>query len=272
MTSSAELEDYLTESESSEIHALIGLMYSRLSPESRKLATEYAQPGAIPPSCSEARRRLCGRIVALLGWYGSNAMAYGWRRLLRVDAGKPYLGILRDVVKVLNHQLPRKERQALPLATGVSDFEQKVTEILLRLRFHEKTAEEIVQILRESGLEKDIAKDVVRRYGPGLASVGLPMLSTFLGKKTVMVMVQQMVVAIVGRYIGREAALQMAKRLAVKVAQKTLTRLINWVGWVLLAADVTMFACAPARRITVKVVLFIALNRVGKQMESTEQT
>ena len=266
VTSSSALENYLCGCASGEIHALIGLMRSRLSPESRRLAEGFPSPDSIPDPNTEGRQELCCRIVALLGWYGSNAVAYTWRKTFRADAGKPYLGILRDVVRVLNRRLPRKQRQMLPLASGVSDFEQQVVEILLRLRFHKKNPEEVVQILQESGLEEDIAKEVGRRYGPGLASVGLPMLTKFLGKRTVMAMVQQMVVAIVGRYIGKEAALQMAKQIAAKIAQKTLTRLISWVGWALLVLDVGMFVAAPARRITLKAVPFIALNRVRKQL------
>jgi hypothetical protein len=257
MTSSAELENYLCACESCEVHALIELMRSRLSPESEKLAKEHLSLDSIPSPRSEDRQKVCGRIVALLGWYGSNAVAYVWRKTFQVQAGKPYLGILRDVVRGLNRRLPRKQRQVLPLAASVSDFEQKVVEILLRLRFHKKSPEEIVQILQESGLEEDIAKEVAGRYGPGLASVGLPILTAILGKKTVMVMVQQLLVAIVGRYIGKEAASLMAKRIAVKIAQKTLTRLITWVGWALLALDIAMFAAAPARRITLKAVPFM---------------
>ena len=268
MTSNDELTKYLAACDSEDVQALIGLLKSKLSPSSRNLAGEYPSLDAVPAAGTDERFDLCRRIVSLLGWYGANAIAYTWRKVFRGDGGKAYLGILRDVVRLLNHRLPRKHREKLPVATGVPELEQKTVEILLALQFHDKKTEEIVQILEESGLEREVAEDVARRYGPGLASVGLPILTKFLGKKTVMTIVQQMLVAIVGRFVGKEAASQMAKRIAVKIAQKTLTRLISWVGWALLASDLVMFAAAPARRITLKVVPFLALSRVRMRLDA----
>ena len=268
MTSNDELAKYLAACDSEDVQALIGLLRSKLSPSSRKLAGEYPSLDAVPAAGTDERLELCRRIVSLLGWYGANSIAYTWRKVSQGDGGKAYLGILRDVVRLLNHRLPREHREKLPVATGVPELEQKTVEILLALQFHDKKTEEIVQILEESGLEREVAEDAARRYGPGLASVGLPILTKFLGKKTVMTIVQQMLVAIVGRFVGKEAASQMAKRIAIKIAQKTLTRLISWVGWALLASDLVMFATAPARRITLKVVPFLALSRVRKRLDA----
>lgn len=266
MTSNEELVKYLTVCDPEDVQALLGLLRSRLSPTSRKLAAEYASAGTVPAAGTDERVELSRQLVNLVGWYGANSIAYTWRKIFQGSGGKAYLGVLRDVVRLLNHQLPRKHREKLPVATGVPELEQKTVELLLALQFHDKKTEEIVQILEESGLEKEVAEDAARRYGPGLASVGLPILTKVLGKKTVMTIVQQMLVAIVGRFIGKEAASQMAKRVAVKIAQKTLTRLINWVGWVLLASDIVMFAAAPARRITLKAIPFLALSRVRMRL------
>lgn len=267
MTSNADLEAYLCRYDSDELHALIQLLCSRLSPESGRLASKYSSAGEVPGAGTNERSELCRRVVALLGWYGSNSIAYAWRRAFHGDGGKPYLGVLRDVVHLVNRRLPRKQRQEIPLAGGVQELEQKAVELLLALRFHDKKTEEIVQILEESGLEAGVAKDVALRYGPaGLAGAGLPILTKFLGKKTVMTIVQQILVGFVGRVVGKEAALQMAKRLAVKITQKMLTRLINSVAWAWLAVDVTMFVAAPARRITIKAVPFVALCRVRDRL------
>ena len=267
-TSSDELAQFLCQCGSEDVYRLIQLMKSRLSPASRRLVHRFGAIEDLPPSGTPERLEVCTEIVDLLGWYGANTVAYVRRRVFTGAGSKPYLGILRDVVRLLNKRLPRKQRHDIPTAPGVAELEQKVVEILLGLQFHNKSTEEIVQILQESGLEREVAQDVAQRYGPGLAGAGLPLLVRVLGKKTVMTMMQQLIVTIVARFIGKEAATQMAKRLAIKVAQKTLTRLLSYVGWVLLAVDILLFGVSPARRITLKAVLFVSLIRVpGRSQE-----
>jgi hypothetical protein len=266
-SSNAELEEFLGRCDPADVHALIGLMRSRLSRKSKRLAGTFGKVEEIPPSGTEERKELCTTIVNLIGWYGSNLVAYGVRRKTKGNGAKQYMGITRDVLRLLNKRLPRKERQKIPRATGIAELEQQVVEILLAMRFHKKKTDEIVQILEESGLEKDVALDIAVRHGPGgLASAGLPILTKILGKKTVMTMVQQTLVAVIGRFISEEAAKTMAKRLAVKITQKALTRLINVIGWVLLALDVVFFATSPARRMTIRIVPYVSLVRVRERL------
>lgn len=255
------------------MHALIGIMRSRFCRASLHLAKKYSSVAQIPLPSSSARAQLSGEMVELLGWYGSNTLGYGYRKLTQSKGTKPYLGILNDVAKLLNKRLPKRDRKKLPLAGGVSDLEKDVVEILLGLRFGgKKSTEKIVQILEESGLEKHVAEEVATRYGTvGLGGVSLPMLTKVLGKKSVMNIVQAMVVSIVGKFIGKEAAKQMAKRVALKITQKALTRMIIWIGWILLGADIVGFATSPARRVTVKVIPFIALVRVRERLAQEEK-
>lgn len=265
-TSNTVLEECLTQWDGGDVHALIRLLRSKLSPESRRLCEEFVDVESIPPVRTSQRRELCQRIVALLGWYASNTVAYAWRRAGGSDGGKHYLAMLNDVVRRLNKRLPKKERHKLPQAMGIAEAEEKLVELFIGLQFAKKKTEEIVQILQESGVELATANEVAREYGPGLAGAALPLLTKLLGKKTVMIMIQQMTVAIVGRFIGKQAAAQIAKRLAVKVAQKTLTRLIGVVGWALLAVDIFMFVTSPARRITMKTIPFIAMLRAQDRL------
>jgi hypothetical protein len=266
-SSNAELEKFLRRCEQLDVHALIHLTRSRLSPTSKRLAKTFAEAEEIPPSGTEERKELCTAVVNLIGWYGSNSFAYVKRRFSKGNGAKSYMGITRDVLRLLNRRLPRKERHRIPRATGVAELEQKVVEILLAMRFHNKETNEIVQILEESGLEKDVALDIAHRHGPaGLAGASLPILAKILGKKTVMTMVQQTLVAIIGKFISEEAAKTMAKRLAVKMAQKTLTRLISFIGWIWLALDVLFFATSPARRMTIRTVPYISLIRVRDRL------
>jgi len=121
-------------------------------------------------------------------------------------------------------------------------------------------------------LAEDISKEIAKKYGSvGLSGAALPVLVKYLGKKTVMNIINNMIVFFVGKFIGKEAAKQMAKRLAVKVAQKTLARSIAFIGWLLLAGDILLFAFSPARRITIKAIPFICLLRT-RQLYNTEDS
>ena len=268
-SSNADLATYLERSKTEDVHALIRLLKSRFSKRSLRLCERFKDVEIIPPPMTISRQQLSQEIVALLGWYGSNSIAYGYRKVRLRDGSKFYLGILNDVLRIFNNRLPKKERRKLARTGGVPDLEQRVVEMLLALRFHKKSTQELIQILEESGLEREVAEDLATRYGPaGLAGAGLPVLTKFLGKKTVMNIVQGLVVAIVGKFLGKEAAKQMAKRLAVVLTQKGLRRMINWIGWVLLASDAFLFLVSPARRITIKAVPFISLVRVRERLES----
>jgi len=265
------LAQYLQQCNGDELYSLIRLLKSRLCSTSVRMGERYPSVDEIPAAGTASRAELTGEIVELLGWYGSNAVAYGWRRLAGGAAGKPYLGTLRDVVGLWNKRLAKKDRKPVPMAAGVSDLETALVEILVSLRFHKKTSAEIIQILEESGLEKHVAEEVAKRYGPaGIAGLSLPILTKLLGKKTVMAIIQQLTVAVVGRFVGREAAELMVRRTALKIAQKRLTMLVNWIGWILLTLDMVSFLSSPARRVTMKAVPFIALVRVCDRLEKGE--
>ncbi len=270
-SSSNELAEYLRRCDADIVHATIQILKSRLSDASVQLAQTYHSVDDIPAPRTALRVEISQEIIKLLGWYGSNTFGYVYRKLVNGEGYKPYLGILQDVVRLFNKRLPKKDRKKLPIVTGMSDLETTLVEILVTLRFHKKTTEEIVQILEESGLEKYVAEEVAKRYGPaGLSGMSLPMLTKLLGKKTVMTIVQELAVCIVGRFVGKEAAKQMARRMALKITQKTLTRMINWIGWILFTVDVIIFVSSPARRVTMKVVPLIALSRVREQLEKGE--
>lgn len=272
-SSSNELAEYLQECEEDVIHAMIQILRSNLCDESIKLAQTYNAIVDIPVIGTESRVELGHKIIKLLGWYGSNTFAYIYRKLVKGEGAKPYLSVLQDVVRLFNKRLPKKERKNIPIAAGASDLETILVEILVSIRFQKKTNDEIVQILEESGLEKHVAEEVAKRYGPaGLVGMSLPVITKLLGKKTVMTVVQQLTVAIVGRFVSKEAAEQMAKRMALKIAQKTLTRLTNWIGWILLTVDIICFVASPARRITTKAVPLIALGRVRGRLEKGENS
>lgn len=268
-TSNDMLISFLCECDELELHTLIFMLRSRLSPKSLKLCKEYSSPQDIPEKDSPGRRPLAVDVVELLQWYGSNTAAYGARKLAKHD--KQYSAIARDVLDILRKRLPKKQRPELPRVIGVKEAEQLIVKMLIDLALCNKSPEEIAQTLQEAGLEEDAAKDAAKKYGIGLTSVGLPVLAKMLGKKTVTVMVEQITVALTYKFIGKEASTILAKRLLVKFSQKLITRILSYVGWILVGLDITLFVLSPARRVTTKAVPYIALVRVREELESTEE-
>ena len=261
-SSNESLCQFLTNCDPVDIHTFILFLKSRFSKKSLDITNRFDTVSKIPKTNSKARKELSQELVDLLGWYGSNAIAFLYRRTTKDRGSKAYLPILKDVVKIVNKKLPRKERKKIPLVAGTSDYEQIIVEIFLNMRFHKKSQEEIAQILKENGLTEKAAIEIAKKYGSvGLSGAALPALMKFLGKKTVMNIINEMIIVFVGKFIGKEAAKQMAKRLAYKLTQKTLTRFISIIGWLLLAGDALFFAVSPARRISIKVVPFISLLR-----------
>lgn len=270
-TSNVELESALAEWPSDELHALIKLLESRFSPASRRLVKAYPSADAVPPPHTPSRRDVARQVVDLVGWYGANSLGFLYRKAQGRDGAKAYLGILRDVANLRNRRLKRKNRAEIPAGLGVRDLEERVVGLIFSINFEGKSIAEIIQILEEIGLERDVAEDVAKRHGPTLtAGAGVATLVKILGKRTLMHIVQQMMIAIVSRHIGREAAIAMAKRLAVVVTQKTLARLVAGVGWMLVAVDVVSFTTGPARRVTVKAIPFICLIQMQRRLAADD--
>jgi hypothetical protein len=234
-----------------------------------KICGKYQTPDEIPAKHSQDRTALVIDLVNLVDWYGSNAIAYGIRRL-RKRTEKQYSEIVRDVSEVLRKRFPKKRRPDLPRVIAVKETEELIAKMLIDLAFYSKSTEEIAQTLHESGLEEDAARDAAKKYGPGLSGVGLPVLAKLLGKKTVTVMVEQITVALTYKFIGKEAAKALAKRLVIKFSQKLITRIVSLIGWLLVGFDITMFIISPARRITTKAIPYIALLRVRRQLDESE--
>ena len=260
--SDSDLARYLHLCDPIEVHTLLGFLRSAFSTSSKQLADLYATPSSIPLAGSDARKQLAESVVGLLKWYGSDAIAYGTRWLIGREPSVGYHVIVRDVALVMNKNLKRKDRRQLPRVATVAEWEQIVVELLVGSAFTGKTLDEIVQMLREAGLDEDAARAAAKNFGPGLAGLGLPLLVKVLGKKTVVVILEKILVALVYRFIGKEAAQTLAKVFFKKLAQRVWARALWWIGWILVAIDVLLFAASPASRITVPTVAAISIFRI----------
>ncbi len=261
------LTKFLSECNGGKIFALIGIMKSRFSSVSRKLAKQYSSKNQIPKARSKERLELAEEIGNLLRWYGSNAFAYAARQILAKIGGTHYHKILRDTARVLNKARKRKYREELPRVASVKDWEDLICSIVIKSSLDGKNPDEIGNMLKEAGFEKEAAKEAAERYGPG-GAVGamMPVVVKILGKGAVKCVIELVIIKITQQRLGREAAALLAKRLLVGVAQKAIAKILTGAGGILLAIDITLFAASPARRITVPTVVFISALRARERL------
>jgi hypothetical protein len=193
--------------------------------------------------------------------------------LLSQPGPAPYAAIARDVALRLNERQPRRERIKLPRVADAALIEEAIVRLLWGELVRNHSPEQIVTILTESGLGREHAEALLRRYGAsGLAAIGLPTMVRWLGKKTVTDIVERAMVAYLRRVLGREAAEQLLKRALMRLPQRTVARGVGLLGPAWLAVDLTLLASSPARRMTLRAVPFIACMRTCHRLAGPQQT
>ncbi|MFW6106812.1 MAG: hypothetical protein ACOC8H_01485 [bacterium] len=271
-TSNQELMAYLTSCRAEEFCFVVQLCRSRFSKKSMRLCAEIPNTGAVPPADSEERAELAGQVVDLIGRYGSNTLAYLFRKACDGKGANSYYRITHDIAKLMRSSLKKKDRPKLAHAPPLRELEELIVAMALGRMRRELTVEETEQLLREAGLGNKAPIAAAKFHGSwAIGSAALPTLVKLLGKKTVTVMINHVLVGATGKLLGKQAATAMAKRLVIKFPQKLFAKLVSVVGWALLVADVVALGTSPARRITGKVVPFIAVCRVSARMEQDRQ-
>lgn len=269
--SDSNLIGFFLECDPFELHTLVRAMKSRLSPFSRKLAEQYPNMNDIPEAYTPERTELSIKMLKVLRWYGSNAIAYGRRKIVIKEGGCHYHRILRDTARILNLSQKRKNRKKLPKVASVAEWEELICSFLLASTLKGKNPEEVATMFEEAGLDVEAAKSAAKQFVPSTAvGMSLPIIAKFLGKKTITRLIEQVLIQLTYRRIGKEAAKQMAKRLLVKVPQKTFVKLVSGVGLLLIAVDAILFFSSPARRITVPTVSMISALRSLNRLKSMD--
>jgi len=253
-----------------ELYILLNMLKSRFSPASKKLSKRYPTEDDVPDAGSEQRANLAEEIANQLRWYGSNAFAYAWRRMVYKDGGVHYHKAVRDSAKAINNFRKKKARIQLPRVVSDEDWEDLICALLIQTAFKNKTSEKIATMLEEAGLEKEAALQAAKEFGPGTTAIALPILVKILGKKTIKIIIEEVIVKITERKLGKDAALKLAKRLLIKLPQKTIAKSLSIVGWILLALDTACFLASPARRITIPTVAFISISKYRERLINSE--
>lgn len=262
--SDRELVDFLSEVDSVTIETLIQMMDTKWQVDVDNIKSDFQSTGVPDPSTSK-RAELAEKLVYILRYFGSHSISYSVRMIFSDEPGVHYSEICRDVSKNLNKQL--KKHIDIPRVASVSDYEHNICEIMLKIQFEGKTEEEIAEMLKDSGLDRDAikqtAKELAKFAGVG---TGLLALVKILGKKTVTEIISKIIVMIVAKKLGEEAAKKLAARILAKLAQKTIAKIISGVGWVLLIWD-AVDLLSPATRITIPSVCLIAAVRTARRLE-----
>ncbi len=251
-----------------ELHILLLAMKSNLSKYSKNLIAQYPKSSDLPIADTPKRLELSNDMLKLLRWYGSDTIAFSSRKLFKKTGGCHYHQILRDTAKVLNRSNKKRDRKKLPKVASVDEWEDLICSLLLIATVKKKTPEQIAIDFQESGLERDAAISAAKQFAPGsIVGITLPVAVKILGKKTVTILLEKVLIQLTYKRIGKEAAMQMAKRFLVKFSQKTFAKIISSIGWILLGADAVFFISSPARRITVPTVSMISALRSIEKLD-----
>ena len=259
-----ELVEFLSEIDTETIDTLIRMLDTFWQTDIDSLKNELSSTGA-PEAETTARIKLANKLVHIIRYFGSHNMMYGLRMVFTEEPGVHYSEICRDVCKNLNKQL--KKKIDIPRVASVSEYENMICEIMLRIQFEGKTEEEIAQMLEDAGLDEDAIKQTAKQLAKFAgAGAGLLSLVKILGKKIVTEIIGKIIIMIVAKKLGEEAAKKLAARILAKIAQKTIAKIISGIGWVLLIWDVVDLA-GPAKRITIPCVSLIASVRTVRRLE-----
>lgn len=259
---------FLVKCNNCEVFYLIKYLKSKFCKGSLKLSRLYPNEDSVPNPNTEERIKLAEDTIELLRWYGSNAIAYGLRKVAKKEGGVHYHHILHDAAKIINKTQKRKERKKLPRVASVPEWEELITEILLSKALNNlrnKSSHEIANMFKEAGLEKEVAENAAKIYGTGAVGISLPMLTKTLGKRTVKMLIENIIIQITQKRLGKDAAVALAKRLVLKFPQRVIVKMLNIIGWIWLSVDVLLFATSPARRITIPTVAFISTLRTRER-------
>ena len=213
--SSTALEAYLATCPAEVLFDLSQILGDRLG--FNGMRQRLQSPSDIPSG--EDREALAHDLVAELGYFGSNNLAYLARRTLGSEKAVGYGEVLYDVVKFLNGEL--KKKLNVPRVASVKDREQMVCSQLLGIAFQDKTEGQISQMLTEAGLDQEAKKAAaIKAAVQGGSGALVIALVKILGKKTVTAFLAATVIRLVALKVGKEAAEKLVFRVLQKVPQK----------------------------------------------------
>lgn len=262
-----ELVNFLSEIDSETIETLIRMLDTFWQTDIERIKSELLSTG-VPEAKTTARVELAKNVVHIVRYFGSHNISYGLRMIFSEEPGVHYSEICRDVCENLNKQL--KKHIDIPRVASVSEYENMICEIMLRIQFEGKTEEEIAQMLEDAGLDGDAIKQTAKELAKfAVAGTGLIALVKVLGKKIITELISKLIVMIVAKKLGEEAAKKLAARILAKCAQKTFAKIISGIGWALLIWDAVDLA-GPAKRIVIPSVSLIASVRTARRLEETE--
>jgi uncharacterized protein YaaW (UPF0174 family) len=263
--SNENLEEFLFRSPDTLVHSLAHLAGDRLGFNGLRKRVSSAED---VPQAEDERLELIREIVKEIRYFGSNNFAYLGRWVAGRERGVSYHMIVYDVSRALNRNL--KKKVAIPRVASVEDRERMICGQLLGIMFEGKDEVQIATMLDEAGLGGDAAKPAAIKAAAqaGAGSLLLALMKLF-GKKAVKEILSAIAYKIIAEKIGKEAAEQLMKVIIKKIPQKTFSRLLGWVGALLILKDFVDLA-SPGLRVTIPAVALIAALRQSETLNEVK--
>lgn len=259
----SELVDFIANSDPIVMSTLSVMMDTFTDFDTNDLRAYQSEASVV--KLTDVERKEVGRkIVYLLRYFGSHDFAYAFRRVFSDEPGVSYDEVLGDVLKQAISQ--NKSKAVVPRICSIENKERLLCEVMLGNLIQGKSESEVAEMLENSGLDKERAKESAKQILiTGGSGAGIIVLVRILGKKAVKEIVSQIIVQLISKAVGKEAAKKAAEKLLMQTAQKTVASFVSGIGWLLLAYD-AISIMSPATRITVPCVTFIASMRVANRL------
>jgi uncharacterized protein YaaW (UPF0174 family) len=265
--SNEQLEAFLFRCPDTVLHTLAHLTGDRLG--FNGLRKRISTVKDVPQSEND-RRELIKTIIRELRYFGSNNFAYLGRWITRRERGVSYHTVVYDVSRALNRHA--KKKIELPRVAAVEDRERMICGQLLGMIFEDKTDEQIATMLEEAGLGADSTRPAAIKAAIQAGGGGLLLaLTKLLGVSGVTQLLSAVAVKIVAKQIGKEAAEQLIKIVAEKVPEKAFSRLLGWIGVLLIVKDIIDLA-SPGLRVTIPAVSLIAALRQTESLRELKSS
>lgn len=259
--SNGKLEAFLFRAPDTVLHTLAHLTGDRLGFNGLRKRISSVKD---VPQTEDDRRELIETIIRELRYFGSNNFAYLGRWVTRRERGVAYHTVVYDVSRALNRHA--KKKIEIPRVASVEDRERMICGQLLGIIFEGKTDEQIATMLEEAGLGGDPAKPAAIKAAIQAGAGGLLLaLTKLVGAPGVTQLLSAVAVKIVAEKLGKQAAEQLIKIVAEKIPEKAFSRLLGWVGVILIVKDFIDLA-SPGLRVTIPAVALIASLRQAESL------
>jgi|GEM_PF-4107434 hypothetical protein len=266
--------NFITKQESWFLKYLIEAQLSDLSPDSTKLKKEYIDK--LDDLSSQDREDLANKILCQLRWYGSNSLAYIFRKTGLID-DLSYKDHLIFVCKTLNNNFDKKLNRkkgnnGIPVVGNVEDYENILADSLVDSSFKDKTKEELVRMFEDFGysiFDAEMKSNIIEKS----KYISLILLANILDLETLIkfyldTLLQTIAAPMAGEQMGRSLVQFLKGGLVNKLPNDKRLLIVKIVAVIGAFAALNILMLSPARRRLIPCICLVALMRNYERLSS----